>query len=373
MMSDRRSSPTTLMRVLTHITSNSHAVRLELASAIDAAVVEAAARPAVARRWIAAPYAPPDKTTGFNQVVIVLKPELLQSPLRTARRALLLRVFELLDAANLHIHATAIASASWLRENQFVYRNYPRLNRVAREGARVLGDSERALINDRYPNAIVVSAIEFLESHPEISIGALDVLCRNTLTEKLGTGAYATRIVAGSQEWIVLNAFHPRQIRHFESPGGSAVALECRTARHWQEIREIVGDIDPIAASPSTLRGALYATAEQYGLARPCIAENGIHLSPGAMDAMALCSLMLVAETSYLEGLRRTQAGMLLVAKGLTSPDLAVLERLRDEAGAEAAPLQQTTEWMDAEAATEIIAHEYRSRTMAHQTKMLDQ
>jgi len=115
----------------------------------------------------------------------------------------------------------------------------------------------------------------------------LDCLWQNSENLKLASGTYVEKLRIDQEVVYVLNAFHPKQLRHFTEPGRSIVLFNISGDRPWKEAREsFAGATDPRKAVEGSLRRLLMERKVELGIPDVSQSFNGIHLSAGPVEAL---------------------------------------------------------------------------------------
>jgi hypothetical protein len=282
-----------------------------LAERVAAAVVEPRGGNALDLRAMAFAGAPEEQ----HRFLLLVKPELLDARRGDTVRAVLTALFEHLNCWGVSLGGVRVLPPRFNRRRRVVERVYERLASVSSRGFAGLSECHRRRLRDEFgPDADgeehVRGGGRFLAEQPGLTPWGLSVLTDNIGVRKLGSGVYACRAAVASRRLVLLNSFFPFQLDWLS--GGCMVALECFTAHTWDSLRDrVVGFVDPPRAEPASFRRRLFENAESLGLGGLCIAFNGVHVSPGPLEALA--QLTAVFGVSLEESLSRTTLGAALV------------------------------------------------------------
>lgn len=307
------------------------------------------------------PYVRPHPPFGSgNQFIAMLKPEALD-----VRSGVdVLRVLRLVDrhmeAFGVDRGACTVLSGAEMRLGRHVERHYGFLNRVARDGVAALAPRAARRLR-RWVEGLglepraVLGAQEVLRIYPGFTPRSLEALQRNAETVKLGAGVYANCARLNGEFVIILNAFHPYQVEHFCKAGNAIVVFECRSSAKIRRIRrDLIGPTDPAVAAPGTLKHALLAGAEELRLREVSVAFNGVHVSPGPVEAM-FGVLRYFSGPSSPMAPERTMLGALLRDAGWDSSSILSLEDRHVPWDGDEMPLLEATENMDTEEAIAFL------------------
>lgn len=105
---------------------------------------------------------------------------------------------------------------------------------------------------------------------------------------KFGGGFYCGKI----DNLYVINGFYLNMQRKYTKAGSSVHYFVVRwkpSALSWKKFRrELLGDTDPSAAVPQSLRGTIFAEWKKLGLpAEPHVGDNAVHASASPFEALA--------------------------------------------------------------------------------------
>ena len=124
---------------------------------------------------------------------------------------------------------------------------------------------------------------------------------------------------------LLLNSFHPCQIDWFTAPRRSVIVIECFTQKPMRVMREhFIGATDPQEAKAGSFKHMLLSEQKRFGLTNVCTRFNGIHLSPGPVEAMAgMIHYFHTPETRLTPA--HTLFGQLLKKNGFSEESLDLL------------------------------------------------
>jgi hypothetical protein len=263
-------------------------------------------------------YAPDQdiERSNANEFVVFTKPEISMVQ-RTEQEA----IFGLLKS-HFQTHGVTLAEARLIPGEEFkesgaMSEHYGVINRVSTEGREALtADADHAL-RDRFGRELksgyqVYGGHQFLTAYPGFTPLSLAALFANTTVQRLGPGAYASAATIDSDNVIILNGFHPRQLEWFTRDDTACWFLHCFSESHWSDLRQsMIGSTDPERAEPDSIRGRLFREREMYGLKTVSSNFNGVHMSAGPLEALAeLMRFFGGGSESYSFTAQLTQAGL---------------------------------------------------------------
>ena len=263
-------------------------------------------------------YAPdePVERSGANEFVIFTKPEISMVQ-RSEQEA----IFGLLRS-HFQIHDVTVAEANLITGEEFedsgaMSEHYGVINRVSTEGREALtADADHAL-KEKLGRELktgyqVYGGHQFLTAYPGFSPLSLAALFANASVQRLGPGAYASAVTIDSDNVIILNGFHPRQLEWFTRDDTACWFLHCFSKSQWSDLRQsMIGSTDPERAEPDSIRGRLFREREMYGLKTVSSNFNGVHMSAGPLEALAELMRFFQGDAeSYSFTAKLTQAGL---------------------------------------------------------------
>ncbi|MFJ8823111.1 hypothetical protein ACIREE_15140 [Streptomyces sp. NPDC102467] len=280
-------------------------------------------------------YTPPGPDDG-SQFLLMLKPELLAEASTDASDGggLLGRVLDRLAAGGLHLGAVRVVGAAELTARRVVEHHYAVLNRVSTQGLDALPPNARHRLAERYTHTTehsdtvptrILGGHQLLAQRPDLTPTALDAFARNLPVAKAAAGVYTTELLLDGERLVVLNAFHPMQLAHFQQPGGAVALLTCTTHRPTDLVRrEVIGATDPAQAQPGSVKHMLYQDRATFTEWKVCTRLNGVHLSPGPVEAMFTIQRYFTDDWTPMP-LARTALGRRLLAAGADERALSAL------------------------------------------------
>jgi hypothetical protein len=226
---------------------------------------------------------------GHSRFVTMVKPEAMAPG---SAEAALGETLAVLEAEDVQVHRWAVEPAARFLARGMLARHYPRLHRVAREGASALCDEARGRLaafceSHGLDEQDTMTPYDAFVVDADLDAASLDTMLRDAGVTKLGPGSYVSQVALGGRHRALLNGFVPMMAeQHLERVAGLAV-VECTSEREIADLRDnVLGTLDPGAAAPSTLRARVAeVVAERQG---GTISEgrNGIHLSAGHLEGV---------------------------------------------------------------------------------------
>lgn len=226
-----------------------------------------------------------------HQFVVLLKPELLNAGSTVVSSAEILRlVATRMEKDDIELGGVRWFTGNELQVSKLMEGHYGVINEVSRRGLDALTDSQRDHFSDLFGNSVgpVFGAHAYLERHPSFSADELRVAFSSAAATKIAPGVYAAQVNIENTELVLLNGFHPAQLKHFTSADSRTIAFEYRADKPWSYLRNgVAGATDPARAMEGSLRHDFLRMREELGLREVSVNRNGIHLSAGPVEGCA--------------------------------------------------------------------------------------
>jgi hypothetical protein len=295
-----------------------------------------------------------------NHFVLFLKPEVLALDEGVKVDAIIELVSAALERHAVKIGAVRVLNGRFLARHHLMEEHYGVINRASRLGEAALSPATRAKLMAECPDADrIMGGHEFIETFPEVSAFALNVIADTLGTKKVASGKYYGVLNVGGERIVVLNPFHPQQLLHYTAPGRTIVVLECASDTDWRVLRqEMTGATNPSRAAEGSIRKTLLEKKSALGLADVATATNGVHCSAGPLEAMLEYARFFADHARKKPiTLADTPFGQLLARRGIGGTEIARLAENpllgQEEGGAYAFNL---TEEKNADTAADLLA-----------------
>ena len=225
----------------------------------------------------------------------------------------------------------AISSKLVIHE-QLIEKNYFLLNQISKFGleacsASVLTRLQNITVPEVWEQIKVLGGFQFLDNYPKFNAYSLCALIDNVGSKKIGSNIYATFLELMGEQLLVLNGFHPFQYEWLTHSGSAIVAIEGFTNRSWKDIHHfLIGTIKPDMAQKGSIRREIFNARKKIGISQSNIAFNGVHVSPGPLEAMFQIVNFFDSQAKRIL-LSQTVFGKRLLLLGLDEETISVLEK----------------------------------------------
>lgn len=128
---------------------------------------------------------------------------------------------------------------------------------------------------------------EFLQEFNEFDEHSLDKFWATKKAIKLRSGFYIQKYAVKGNEVVLVNGFHPAQLRHYTDPSHQIVLLLLHSDTDWKVLKwDLVGDTFPEKARLGSIRGEMFSNSDKYGMRQVSIGNNCVHLAAGPFEAL---------------------------------------------------------------------------------------
>lgn len=179
-----------------------------------------------------------------------------------------------------------------LEEFAILDRHYGFINRHSKQASRIVSPEDMALIHqqlglDKPRDYKVLGGHEFLHAFPDFDEVSLREFWNTKKSLRLKSGFYFQSYRHLGHCIILVNGFHPMQLRRYTRPQHKILVLLLNTDTPWPKLKaELSGDTYPERAHSDSIRGEIFKNPEKYGLPQIAIANNCIHLSAGPFEGL---------------------------------------------------------------------------------------
>ena len=236
-------------------------------------------------------YNDPDYTEKKNEFILFIKPELTLKDNNIKLNDIVKHIFAKISEFNFDIDLIKVLPGKYLDEHNIMARHYGVINKISNDAKNAVSNQAkekfRELNGIEYDKSEVYGGHEFIKKFPEFTALTLAMLWQNAHFQKLASGTYCGKIVFDDHPYFLVNAFHPRQLMHFNAPGRSIVVFSLSSDIDWADARNnFIGVTDPSKANKGSIRNDLLQLKDSLGIPVLNGAFNGVHLSAGPVEAL---------------------------------------------------------------------------------------
>ncbi|MBM3705772.1 MAG: nucleoside-diphosphate kinase [Actinobacteria bacterium] len=227
-----------------------------------------------------------------NETLFFLKPEFFQIPDIESIKRLLLLIFKKIDEFEIEISGIATLTGSFLAGSKIIERHYGFINKMSVSGSKIVNGYDKVKIMEALSlgdlkDYKILGGHEAVNRYGSIDEKMLTELWYSKEAKRIGEGFYIQPHTINGDKVILINGFHPNQIRHYTNPASRIVLFLLSTDTDWFTLRNnFVGDTFPERAAPGSIRALLYRDSGRYGIGSINVANNFVHASSGPYDAV---------------------------------------------------------------------------------------
>ena len=227
-----------------------------------------------------------------NELLFFFKPECFFGGDPIHIKAILEMVFEKFAAFKVDISGILLLDGKRLEELSIMDRHYGFINKISKEASKIVSEEDLKKIQlalgiDNLKNYEVLGGHEVLRKHPEFNERSLDEFWQTKKSIKLRSGFYVQQYSVKEQPMIMINGFHPSQLRHYTNPLHKIILILLNSDTDWKILKnDLAGNTFPERAKRESIRGEIFANHSKYGIQNVSISSNCVHLSAGPFEAL---------------------------------------------------------------------------------------
>jgi hypothetical protein len=227
-----------------------------------------------------------------NQLLFFYKPGAFFPGGFSQKRNLFNMVAEKFAQHQVEVAGVMLLSGKQLEEYSIMDRHYGYINKLSRTAGQILTTDEldqigKLLAIGDIGNYRVLGGHEFLQNYPEFDEISLNRFWAEKKSLKLRSGFYFQEYTVEQDRVILVNGFHPEQLRVYTAPAHRVIVFLVNSDTDWHTLKhDLAGDTFPERAVPHSIRGEIFKNRDRYGIPNPSISSNTIHLSAGPFEAL---------------------------------------------------------------------------------------
>ncbi len=263
-----------------------------------------------------------------NELLFFFKPECFLSGSPENARRIVEMVFDKFSRYRTEVSGALLLRGNRLDELSIMDRHYGFINKLSRNASGMLGEGEISEIRESLGLAgtegcRILGGHEFLRLFDGFDEKSLDDLWLTKKSIKLRSGFYIQRYSVNGEDIILVNGFHPAQLRHFTDPSHRIVVLLLHSDADWKSLKHgMVGDTFPEKADKDSIRGELFSNSAKYGIAEVSISNNCVHLSAGPFEALFEMNNFLKDIQGIVFDPEKTNMYRLMTGRGLAAGEV---------------------------------------------------
>jgi nucleoside diphosphate kinase len=232
------------------------------------------------------------KSTKENELLFFLKPEFFHSNDRKSINLLLDLILEKINKFDIGINGIAALKGEFLRGANIIEKHYGFINKMSVSGSKIVCKSDLAKIKQCLDlktdgDLKILGGHEVMKEYKSVDEEVLRDLWYSKQACRMGEGFYAQHQKIDGEDVILINGFHPGQIKHYTGPESKVVLFLLSTDTDWSVVRnDFVGDTFPEKAAEGSIRATFLKNSREYNIKTIDVANNFVHASSGPFDAL---------------------------------------------------------------------------------------
>lgn len=231
------------------------------------------------------------KTDKKNQLLAFFKPEVFLDKTPNQIEKIMKLVFEKLEKYEVTVDGTALFPGSAVGKFQIMDRHYGVINTLSKNASKILSKEEKELVfktlGVKNQNTKILGGHEAFEIAGVKNTYDFDNYWLESKSEKVKSGFYVRTMKINGEETVVVDGFHPHQLAHYTETDRHLGVMLVSSNTSWAKLRdEMLGSTFPEKALPDSIRGAIFAKAQDFGFKKVGIENNIMHLSAGPTEAL---------------------------------------------------------------------------------------
>ena len=226
-----------------------------------------------------------------NELLFFFKPECFIGVDVESSKKIIEIAFRTFDRFEMSISGILVLSGKILEELGIMDRHYGYIDTLSRSASKFLGQDDYELMakhlgNAKMDESMIYGGHEFLKVFTDYDEESLDQLWLSKERIKLRSGFYFHEYNVNDKCIILINGFHPMQLRHYNHPAHRIIVVLLQSNAHWSVLRDdMAGNTYPEKAHPHSIRSELYQNEYVLGLQEVSVSRNFVHLSAGPFEA----------------------------------------------------------------------------------------
>lgn len=263
-----------------------------------------------------------------NELLFFFKPECFFDGDAAQIKTLVEMVFEKFSEFKVDVSGILLFGGTRLDELSIMDRHYGFINTLSKKANQVLSPQDKQRIQQalgigNLEGYQLLGGHECLKEYPEFDEESLDEFWQAKKSIKLRSGFYLQEYAVKDRPVILINGFHPSQLRHYTNPLHKIVVILLNSDTDWKTLKnDLAGDTFPEKAKENSIRGEIFKNRQKYGIRNVAISSNCVHLSAGPFEALFEIDNFLKNVESVQFNLDRTNMARLMKNNGLEMKDI---------------------------------------------------
>lgn len=263
-----------------------------------------------------------------NELLFFWKPECFLVNDINYTKNIIEMVLQKFKLYEVNISVVLLLSGKRLDELSIMDKHYGFINKLSRKASEIINGDELLKIQqnleiNNLKEYKILGGHEFLKKFNNFTEDSLDDLWRTKKSIKLRSGFYIQKYTINGENVILINGFHPSQLKHFTNFSHKIIVLLLHSDTDWKILKnDLVGNTFPEKAKQDSIRGEIFTNTHKYGIQDVSISNNCVHLSAGPFEALFEMDNFLKNIQNIEFNLSRTNMYSLMIKSGLKKEEI---------------------------------------------------
>lgn len=226
-----------------------------------------------------------------NELLLFVKPEVFMVKEVSKTREILELVFTNIEKYESSINGVMMVGGETLEKNEIMDRHYGYINEMSKNASNLISKEDIKTIKEKLrlgdeEDIKILGAHEYLQMYPINGMSKISELWDPSKSIKLRSGFYFMLVDDNNEKIVMINGFHPAQLKHFTGDQQRLLLVLLRSNTKWKDLRDsMLGATFPEKAEVGSIRRTLFQSPEKFGFEKVTIENNCVHLSAGPFEA----------------------------------------------------------------------------------------
>lgn len=184
-----------------------------------------------------------------------------------------------------------VYSGNALAEYKIMNRHYGFINNLSLNASKIITEDEKQIMLNTLEvsekEVCFLGGHEFLEKYPQFDDFSIKPFWLAKDSYKLRSGFYYQIYTVNNEQVILINGFHPPQLKHYTASDRQILLMILHTNTDWNKVKnDMTGNTFPEKSNPNSIRGQLFFNPDIYKTHEMNVSNNYVHMSAGPFEAL---------------------------------------------------------------------------------------
>ena len=191
---------------------------------------------------------------------------------------------------DVHPSGAILYSGESLEKYKIINRHYGYINRLSLNASKIITAEEKKImlktLGVSENEVCFLGGHEFLKKFNQFDDFSIKPFWLAKNSYKLRSGFYYQLYDVNDEKVVLINGFHPPQLKHYTASDRQILLLILHTNTDWKKVKnEMTGDTFPEKSALDSIRGQLYFNPDIYKTHTMNVSNNYVHMSAGPFEA----------------------------------------------------------------------------------------